>query len=188
MTLFFSRQTKPNPQKNFVQNYMDHLSYVSLDFKEKLILPIFDARETSPLFVLQHLYNQAVARLYVFKAFHDRYDVMDEIGGVALLPLVVACISVGFLGFAIWEAIKSLAVTLHLTNPDVDKNYNIINNNTVAMSNLVIAGSALVLSLGIFMKSALSLVTRSLVTLCTDFQNQEVDRFFSSSVQAYSFG
>ncbi len=168
---------------------MDHLSFVSLEIKENIIIPVLNAREKDPHFVLQHLIDYALSRLHFLSGFRDRYDVVDEVGGLTLVPLVVACIGIGSLGFAIWEGIKSLSIALELRDPDVNEKGRIINNNTVATSSLIIAGLALLYTFSTIMTSALSLVTRSLVTLFHDWQPQDTDRFYDSSyVQVFAFG
>lgn len=178
--IFFSKKTfknqrKPDPKKNFFQNYDDHLSSLFVKLYESLPINDFEDLQNTmlntPSEFLGQVSNEAVKHLYLFDALRDGYDYFDEVVGATAIPLLTGLASLGLATAAIWEGMQALAIKLGLQQPDHERHLD------KAAANILLAGVALVLSVATFMKSLISLVTRPLVTLIQGFKPQDVHRF-----------
>ncbi|RUR13058.1 hypothetical protein [Legionella sp. km772] len=171
----FKNQPKPDPKKNFFQNYDDHLN--SLFVKLYKTFPINNWEElqhlaiSRPYSLLGQVSNEAIKHLYLFDALYDGYDYFDEVVGATALPALAGLASLGLTAAAIWEAIQALAIKFGFQQCDQEKHLD------KATANLLLAGTAFVLSVASYIKSMISLFTRPLVTLINGFKPQNVDRF-----------
>lgn len=173
---FFARprvlpnQKVPHPNKNFFQNYGDHLNYLAHDGKEKF--DQFWASERK----LRFLVNEVAARLNVFDALRDGYDYFDEVLGATVVPLLCNTASMGFAALALWEGAHALAITVGFVNRDND------NHAGKAMAYLLASVAAHVIAVASLIKSVISLVTRPLVTAIQGYKPQDKDRFYDQEV------
>jgi hypothetical protein len=178
---FFSQnhKHKPDPKKNFFQNYNDHLNSLERNFIKKIdtsktgnYAEIFNSIKTKAKYhpgqLLQFATQEILAPLYVFDKLRDGHDYFDEVSGATVVPLLSAAAFLGFTTRAIWEGIQKLAHSAK------GKYY----NGDEGLSNLVLAGTALMISITSLIKSVISLVSRPLVTLLGGFQAQDTKRFY----------
>lgn len=155
MSKFFATKT-PNKKKNFFQNYYDHVSYLKVEL-EDLYKKL---HKTDNAFKL--LFNEGLKRLSVFDALRDGHDYFDEVLGATVMPIMAAGASLALLGLAIWEFVQSNS-----------------KSDSAALSLLVAAGAALLFSAAVFVKSAISLITRPIVTAIQGFKKPDGDRFYN---------
>lgn len=178
---FFSKRTfknhkKPDPRKNFFQNYDDHINSIIGQLAQAFPIRDFSDLQKiaikNPTDLLNQACNETLKHLYLFDALRDGYDYCDELVGATALPALVGLASLGLAASAIWECMQALAIKLSLQRQDHDKHLD------KAAANLLLAGTAFVFSVVSFMKSVISLFTRPLVTLINKgFKPQDVNRF-----------
>ncbi|MCP0914831.1 hypothetical protein NKV53_10890 [Legionella sp. 27cVA30] len=166
-----AKQQCPDKNKNFFQNYADHLKFLSLEFQEK-INALFEQENLEQVFKM--LANETLARISVFDKIRDGYDYFDEVLGATVVPVFALGAFAAGIGIAIWQGILALGYTLG-TNPANDETLG--QNAAVA---LIIAGASILFGLITCIKSMLSLVTRPLVTLCSQsWGEQDKARFYN---------
>lgn len=110
-------------------------------------------------------------RLSIFEALRDGYDYFDEVVGATAIPALAGLACLGLAASAIWEGIQELAIKIGLQNNDHDKHLE------KAAANLLLAGTAFVISIASFIKSAISLFTRPIVTSINGYKPQNINRF-----------
>lgn len=169
MPHFFANTNKPDSKKNFFQNYADHLDFLHIKFKKKY--EQFMDTETIEE-KLSILGNEALERLKVFEQLRDGHDYFDEVVGATAIPLIGAIASVCSLAIAIWDAAQLLAIKAGFVEDDG------INHADNALNHLLLSATALALSVASFVKSAISMITRPVVTAIRGFAEQDEDRFY----------
>ena len=180
MAGFFSNRTftnhkKPDANKNFFQNYDDHLNN-SADrlYKAFPINNFSDLQKIAiknPNALLNQICDETLKHLYIFDALRDSHDYCDELVGATALPALAALAALGLAAATIWEAVQALAIKFGIHRQDQEPH---LSN---AGANLLLAGTAFVLSVASYMKSMLSLFTRPLITLINGYKPQNIDRF-----------
>ncbi len=180
MSGFFSKRTfkdhkKPDSKKNFFQNYDDHLNSLSQELAKTFPIADFSQLHSiaidHPNALLNKVCNETLKHLYLFDALRDGYDYCDEVVGATAIPALAVLASVGLAAAALWEGIQALAIKMGLKKRDHH------NHLEAAAANILLAGTAFVLSIVSFMKSVISLFTRPLVTLINGFKPQDINRF-----------
>lgn len=164
-------QKKPSNDKNFFQNYVDHLGYLALEIQKlsNAMPETFDERQ------FNQLCKEALGRLNMFDALRDGHDYCDEIVGATVMPLAALSYSLQFSAVAIWEGSISLLSRYGIMDKDGKDHAHI------ALEGLVCAALALAFAVASFIKSAISLVSRPLVTAVQGFKPQDVDRFYDKT-------
>ena len=168
--VFFPGRKKPDPNKNFFQNYIDHGAHVrdqQIAFYTK-----FQTSEKP----LQLLVDEAVSHLYILDALRDGHDYFDEVVGATAIPLLCATASLALAGLAIWEACTALYIKCDPSKNDGE------DHGQKAKKALLLAGAAFVLAIGCFVKSVISLFTRPIATLLPHAKLQDKERFYDDKV------
>ena len=166
-----TKRKKPSKDKGSFENYVDHLNFLYGDAKES-----YNTYKTTPYRkCLTFLGRTAAARFHMTSAFHDRYDVADELFGATVVPFAVALVGTAFTLLAVWEAGHMLAIKAGLARDD-DKAHG---DNAVMyfVAGLAISGFSFL----VFLKSALSLITRTGFTLLDGWKKSDKDRFSTKS-------
>ncbi|MFT4060169.1 MAG: hypothetical protein QM652_11550 [Legionella sp.] len=165
--MFF--KNKPDPKKSFFQNYYDHLKHL-----EKELTKLW---ETEPK-TINLIVDEALKRMSLFERLRDRYDYMDEVVGATALPLMGMIASGGLLLASIWEGTQALAVHLNMVADHND------DHGYTAAALFVFSVGLAIASAATFLKSAISLVTRPVITALEGFAPQDKARFEGDSFVA----
>lgn len=126
--------------------------------------------------MLNFLAKEAIARVYVFDALRDGYDYFDEVVGATVLPFLSGCASIALAVVSIVELSYAIGIGVGLLEDD-KKNH----GDNVVLA-LVLAVAAVSFAVAVFIKSAISLVTRPLVTAVQGFKSQDINRFYDEDV------
>ncbi|AHE67580.1 hypothetical protein [Legionella oakridgensis] len=170
MPTFFGNQKKPASEKSFMQNYGDHLKHV--EHQANLTYYRFLSYQSySKQFSL--LGEQMRERIKIFQALYDGYDYADEILGATIVPILSVANTVVFTVAALWEGMQALSIRIGLARDDGD------HHSRLAMSYLLGAGAFLLFSAVSLVKSAISLITRPLITMVHGFKPQDTERFYN---------
>ncbi len=164
--------TTPSADKGTYQNYVSHLKHVYGE--AKVVYNTYSSSSFGGRFTL--LGKTAVDRFRVLNAYHDRYDIADEVSGATVIPFVLGILGTVTTLLTIWELGHLLAIKVRLVNDDHKSH-----GDRAAM--FLLAGIAVSLSSTIiFMKSALSLVTRTLLTAINGWKEPTQERFSDGSL------
>lgn len=168
MPKLFENRKKPSPKKNFFQNYSDHLDYLQLEFKK-----VWEKLEATRSFEkqLDIISDEALKRLNIFERLRDGHDYMDEVIGATAIPAMGMVLSIASFAVAIWEGVQALAIHIGLAKKDSE------DHKESAVNALLFSAASFVLSVASFLKSAVSLITRPIITAVKGFAEQDVDRF-----------
>ncbi|WP_298627384.1 hypothetical protein [uncultured Legionella sp.] len=167
-TSFFINQKTPDPQKNFFENYSDHLGFLIIKFEQKFLqLQQMDSAQNA----LHFISKEALRRLNMFEQLRDRYDYFDEILGATALPALCLITSIASLSAALWESTQALAIKTGFTRNDNEDHL------TDAGGFLLISVASILFSIASLLKSAISIVTRPIVTALQGYAEQDEDRF-----------
>ncbi|STX37665.1 hypothetical protein [Legionella feeleii] len=163
-------QKTPDTEKNFFQNYSDHFAFLEKEFKKKgakLMEMNFDDG-------LSFLSDQALERLKLFERLRDGHDYFDEVVGATAIPLMSLAVATVAAAAAIWEGVQDLAIhTGYMKAKDKVS----VDENLDTSLYLMIAGSFFLLAVASFLKSAISLISRPVVTAIQGFDEQDKERF-----------
>jgi len=162
---------KPNPKKNCFQNYGDHLGHHVHQAKQIW----HDVHGPNTFSVLA---KESWKRIKVFQALRDGHDWVDELGGAIFGTTLATLAAFATLALAIWEACVGLTMRMGMIKNDGGSHFQ------KAGKNLLCSIAAYVLSVVIYIKSAVSLITRPLVTLITGYKPQDIERFSDNSKHA----
>ncbi|MFW2569543.1 hypothetical protein [Legionella sp. 29fVS95] len=163
-------QNTPDVKKNFFQNYADHLDFLEEKFKKKgakLMEMTFDDG-------LAFLSEQALERLKIFESLRDGHDYFDEVVGATAIPLMSLAVATVATAAAIWEGVQDLAIHTGFMKAQ-DKVS--IDKDLQTSHYLLVAGAAFLLAAASFLKSAISLISRPVVTAIQGFDKQDEVRF-----------
>ena len=151
----------PNSRKNFISNYGDHLKYL---MEVQLVEKIVAFEEAKNFTELLRLVDDEELKkhLLVFDKLRDGHDYLDEVGGVLVVPFLGVGASALSLGAAIYEGGVALGIRYNLIDDD-DKEHGFN-----AAKYLFAMVTTLALSLAFAVKSAISLITRPLITLVAE--------------------
>ena len=165
---FFVNQKTPDPKKNFFENYSDHLDFLIMHFEQKFNkLRNFEDIGTA----LEYIGDEAIKRLKLFDQLRDGHDFFDEVVGATALPALGIIASIASLGTAIWESAQALAIKAGIARNDHEDHMD------VAAGYLILSAASIILAIASFLKSAISIITRPIVTALTGFAEQDEDRF-----------
>lgn len=168
MPNFFHAQKTPDSKKNFFQNYSDHMDYLQKYYYEGwLKYRNIRTLEEKLDFIEKH----ALQRLTVFERLRDAHDYFDEVVGATALPALGLLVSVASLGLALWEGVKLLAAFAGLGHVSA-KEYK---ENVIEA--LIISAATFLLSITSFLKSAVSIISRPVITCIKGYEKQDKDRF-----------
>lgn len=173
MARFFTRQYTPNPKKNFFQNYSDHLKYLNEKFSRSWNKIVKAESVDEQLALIGH---EAFKRLNLFERLRDRYDYMDEIVGATAIPAMSLVASVAALAIAVWQSAQELALITGLAEEHDRKGH-----LALAGDALFVSAAAFVFAAASFLKSAISLVTRPVVTALEGYEKQDIKRFYDNN-------
>ncbi len=175
MPRLFSGHKKPDRNKNFFQNYSDHLNYLqdkySEAWEEFKNQATFDQK-------LDFIGEQALERLTLFEKLRDGHDYFDEVIGATALPALGLVISIATLGMALWEGIRALVIHTGLARGDAKE------HQMEAREDLLVSGLSFLGAIASFLKSAVSLITRPLVTALRGYEPQNKERFITDDTIA----
>ena len=148
----------PNAKKNFFQNYADHLNYL---IEVQLLDKLNKINEAQNFTQMLAVFNdeELMKHISIFDKLRDGYDYMDEVGGVFVAPVIATAASLAALGLAIYEGFYALAIRCNLLEDDGEA------HGQWAGKYLFCSVTCFALSMANALKSAISLVTRPLVTL-----------------------
>jgi hypothetical protein len=166
--LLLENRKKPDPEKNFFQNYSDHLDYLQLQF-EKIWERVSRTKNVNRQ--LNIISDEALKRLSIFERLRDGHDYMDEIIGATALPAMGMVVSIASLAVGLWEGIQALATSIGLAKKHGE------DHRENAINALLLSATSLVLSIACFLKSAVSLITRPVITAVKGFAKQDIPRF-----------
>ncbi|MFJ1269520.1 hypothetical protein ACD661_13215 [Legionella lytica] len=164
---FFKR---PDPQKSFFSNYIDHLHALVLqtgalweDFNK------LKSSEEKEDFVWNTLNN----RNLLLHPIRDGHDYMDEVMGATVLPAVAFMTAAGALVASVWEGAQALAIHWGLMQNDHK------DHADNALGYIITAAAALTISVVSFIKSWISMVSRLVATVEQGFAKQDAPRFYN---------
>ncbi|CAM4470392.1 MAG: hypothetical protein LEGION0403_FIIPPAGN_00297 [Legionella sp.] len=164
---FFKR---PDPEKNFFSNYIDHLHALILHGGA-----LWEEAKGLRTSVEQQNFIEKVFgdRNLILQPLRDGHDYMDEIMGATVLPTVALMTAAGALVTAVWEGAQALAIHWGLARNDhTDHARN-------ALLFVLGAAAALTISVLSFIKSWISLVSRPIATIEQGFAKQDAPRFYN---------
>lgn len=168
MPEFFKKSKTPNPKKNFFQNYADHLNYLEDEVKkawEKMqATKTWDEQ-------LNLIGDEALKRLNIFEKLRDGHDYMDEVVGATALPAMGMILSIASFAAAAWEGAHALAIHFNLAKKDGE------DHKENAGNLLLLSAASFVLSIASFLKSAISMITRPIITAISGYAKQDTVRF-----------
>lgn len=158
----------PFKDKNSYENYVAHLKQLYVE-AETTIEKFPSSSNTERL----SLFSKAAgARFRLFDAFHDRYDITDELFGATIVPVALGLFAMANTLLALWEAGYMLAIKAGMLRNDCEQH----GDQAVLHFQASIAASAFVF-VGFF-KSVVSLVTRTGFTLLDGWKKPKEDRFY----------
>lgn len=170
MPRFFRGQKTPDPRKTFFQNYSDHLDYLQAKY-EKTWNKLVERKGLEERF--NFLVKHAQKHISIFEQLRDGYDYFDEVVGATAFPVVSLLASIAGVGIALWESFRALIIKIGLANHDGEDHL------AHAGFSLFTSAAAFLTSIASFLKSAISLVTRPIVTAIYGFEKQDKDRFIN---------
>jgi len=172
----FKNHKKPAHYKNFFQNYDDHIN--SVESKLKVKYPMMNDIDSAQTLIsalskvtMESLSKEVLSHLYIFDALRDGHDYFDEVMGATVVPFAAGLASLGLAALAMWEAAQALAIKVGMKKDDHQS------HGSTAVDFILLAAAAAVISAAIFIKSAISLVTRPIVTLVNGAKPQDENRF-----------
>ncbi|WP_019216247.1 hypothetical protein [Legionella tunisiensis] len=163
-------QKTPDANKNFFQNYSDHLDFLEEKFKKKgakLMQMNMDEG-------LAFLSEQALERLKLFESLRDGHDYFDEVVGATTIPLMSLAVAAVATAAVIWEGVQDLAIHTGFMKA---KDKVSIDKDLQTSHYLIVAGAAFLFAVASFLKSAISLISRPVVTAIQGFDKQDEVRF-----------
>lgn len=164
---FFKR---PDPDKNFFQNYYDHLNALARQTAELCT----KYKELKTERQIEEFMDKVISdRFLVLEPLRDGYDYMDEVLGATVLPVVALLGSVVAAVAAAWEGVHALAI--HWGMADNDK----VDHAANALNLCIASALALSLSVVSLLKSAISLISRPIATAEYGFAKQDTYRFYN---------
>ena len=173
MTTFFTMQEKPQKSKNFFENYTDHVRFLFDKYKQVIASENFSG-------FIDNIAEASIKSLNLFEPLRDGHDYFDEVGGATAIPLASAVASIATFAMAAWEGLQALACSVGFMRSSTESHAD------EAVKFLQISLACALLALGSFVKSAVSLVTRPLVTAIKGFAPQDKERFMiDDSVQSH---
>lgn len=165
----------PDPRKNMIQNYIDHLSCIEVTGHR--IWKKLD-RES----ILGVLLVESMNRIKIFQRLRDGHDYFDEVLGALVGSTLCSIAAVGFVAYSLWELATSVMMNIGILKSDHEPHFDHV------VKGMFCAMTAFVMSMVIHMKSMISLVTRPLMTLFFGYnQHQEVDRFYVNEPIRHEF-
>ena len=156
---------KPNPKQNCLQNYWDHMNAIEHDAHK-----LWNETNSSNWFKV--LAREAWTGLNMSDALRDGHDYMDEAVGLVAGSTIYSAIATGLLCKALWETACGLAITIGLAKDDGQSH----SGNIVKA--LCFALAAYVMSVVVYLKAAISLISRPLVTALVGWKPQDTNRFY----------
>ena len=185
MTTFFTNTKKPSKDKTCFGNYLDHVNYVAHATEDKInrLADLFRHNDES---FFDGILQEVSSHMNMFVSLKDGHDYMDEIMGATVLPVASVGVAIVATGYA-FSCLCAVALTAcGVLERD---NYKYQENKDKALILLITALALAIVSLVSFVKSALSLVTRPVVTAFQGWAPQDVERFrnedsVQSTVQA----
>ena len=173
-TQIFPSQPKPNPNKNFFQNYYDHVHQLAKNYAKNYE----DKKEEffATKNQLEFLSNQALKHLSIFNALYDVYDYTDEIAGATVTHWLGTGIALVLAATVPWELAQALVININWAKDDREDHVQ------EALLSIVAAALLFLLTTAIFIRSVISLVTRPLVTVVCGYQQPKENRFYDESV------
>lgn len=160
---FFS---KPDPKKNFFQNYSDHIDYLMSQLQE-VGTAINNAQSMTE--ALNIINDEATKRMNMMESLRDGYDYMDEFVGATAIPTMGLIASLAMLGLAVWEGAQTLAARVRREETTEHTN--------TAVENLFFSALLFTASIATLLKSIVSMVSRPVVTAIKGFAEQNTPRF-----------
>lgn len=157
MPTFFVKSMKPDPEKNFLLNYSDHLNFTFNRVKPPK----------------QSTIQEVLGHIYIFDALRDGYDFLDEVIGLTISPIIGLISALLFTAHLIWGAISLLPL---IVNRYYYKIFSVETDETLDC--LFRTSMITLLSIAVCIKSAISLITRPLITLINGYNDQNIDRFY----------
>ncbi|STX41201.1 Uncharacterised protein [Legionella donaldsonii] len=176
---------EPDAKQNPVENYVDHAHFLLIKslqkfdtLKEKYGKLEKDGTEASFYDLLSFIKKEANKHLTICEKLRDGHDYFDEVVGATAIPALGMIASTAALGMAIWEGAQALAIHAGFKEgTDKEKSAHLENAGTM----LLASAAAFVGAVASFLKSAISLVTRPVVTAIEGFAAQDKDRFYDKS-------
>ena len=175
MPRLFPGHKKPNRNKNFFQNYSEHLNYLQAQYNEAW--EEFQEQTTFDQ-KLDFIGEQALERLNLFEKLRDGHDYFDEVVGATALPALGLVVSIARISMALWEGIQALAIHSHLVRGNREE------HQKQAREDLLISGLYFLRAIASFLKSAVSLITRPIITAIKGFEEQNTIRFITDDTYA----
>jgi hypothetical protein len=167
MPVLFKKE-KPSPKKNFFQNYSDHLDFLQDKFYKKFDELMHKGNLDE---AFNYISNEALERLSIFERLRDGHDYCDEFVGATAIPVLGIIASFALLGKSLYESVETLAIKIGFSTDDHQ------NHLRSAGFYLMLSGISFVLSIASFLKSAISMVTRPIVTGLQGWAKQDEPRF-----------
>ncbi|KTD77181.1 hypothetical protein [Legionella waltersii] len=160
---------KPSSDKNFFQNYSDHIDALEIKFIKKFN-ELKKPKNRGKIFDI--LADEALGRINIFEPLRDGHDYCDEFVGATALPALGLIASLAFAGKALFEAGEALFIKVGFSQKDGEDHL------SKAGFALALSAISFALSIASFIKSAISLVTRPIATLFSGYAPQKEDRFY----------
>jgi hypothetical protein len=171
----FPGHKKPDRNKNFFQNYSEHLNYLQNQYAKA-----WQEFQEQATFAqkLDFIGDQALKRLNMFEKLRDGHDYFDEVVGATALPALGLVVSIATISMALWEGIHVLAIHAHLIGGSKAE------HQSEAQEDLLISGLSFLGAIASFLKSAISLITRPIITAVKGFEEQNTVRFITEDTYA----
>lgn len=186
-------QNKPDPNKNFIENYKDHVLCLTKKFDdrweqgltatgckllERKSLRFNFFRETRGMprsfrgFNREHLIaDEVLSHWTLFQPLRDGHDYVDELMGATVVPALFCPLAVYQAGYSFMTGLAFLMVQSGLMH-DYYQSY-----GTKAINDLFTAGIFFLGAGASLAKSTISLVTRPMATALLGFEASDIERF-----------
>jgi hypothetical protein len=172
-------RTKPDPKKNTISNYDDHMICRGVKFERK-IKELNRLLQSGDIEGELSIANQEVlARINFLDPLIDKYDYFDEIFGATGMPLLTGLAALGAAGYGLIQGAQSLSIGLGLIQDDGE------HHAKQALGYFCVAAIALVATIVGAITHGLSLLTRPIATAIEGWKESDENRFLvENSVQS----
>lgn len=182
----------PNANLGFFENYQQHVNALLNDYSNTNKVRTEEEHKN-------YLADKCSTYFKAFDPLYDEYDFADEVAGATIVPLTLSAVSIICLVAGIWESIHQVAIDLGIVENNIpdgvmdlmgdllkgrtDRLVNLANGASThgenAFALILIALISAILAIVSFVKSAVSIITRPIVTALDECGPDEAtfDRF-----------
>lgn len=175
---FFNKHSSPDSKLSFFQNYSHHLNYI--DNKLLKEFKKLGAVRNQGNITTDTAKELALGHLQAFDALRDGYDYMDDVLGATAGTAAGLLLSFAGAIYGLYEGLQALAIKVGFMDNDNEDH----SENATAF--FAVSGITLLATTALFINSAVSLITRPVVTAFQGWKPQDTDRFIDELAEEES--